>query len=109
VDERREQRVEDAHRGESDADNIDGESAGKICEYDATASARHADGLGNVQQIVANEEDVGALTRDVGPAAHRDSDCGAGQRDALRCGVSARCDGGACFTRTPMALFVRHD
>src|ERR1700686_2242032 len=68
VDERREQRVEDAGRGESDADDIYGEGACKICEYDAAASARHADGLGNVQQIVTNQQNVGALTRDVGPA-----------------------------------------
>ena len=48
MDKRREQRVEDAGRGESDADDIDGESSCKVCEYDAPASAGHANRLGNV-------------------------------------------------------------
>src|ERR1700674_2299701 len=67
------QRVEHAERCQSYADTVHQQSAGKVSHDDATASPGYLKRLDKLEQVIAKQNNIGALTRHVGSRSHRDS------------------------------------
>jgi len=66
MDEGRQQRIEHAERGESNARPIHEERTHKICQDDSPASARNPYRFYELEQVIAEKHDVGTLARHIG-------------------------------------------
>ena len=80
MDQRREHGVQISERRERDSRCIDTQGPGEISHNDAVAAARDLDHLDHLQEVVAEQQDVGAFACDLGAGPHRYSDVGLHQR-----------------------------
>jgi len=76
VNERGEQRVEEPEGSEADADAVDDKRADEILQDGATAATGGVEGVDELGEIAADEDNVGAFAGHVGARAHGDADGG---------------------------------
>ena len=74
MNERGQGRIEQSGAGETDANHIDRDGTGEVLPDNPARPARDRQRFGELEQVVAQQNHIRALARNVSSRTHRDAD-----------------------------------